>query len=313
MNSPRLRLLIVWLVIGATWALPHVAPAGPAADLRVMSYNILYDSPKWGVEYAWPRREPELAALLDRHSPDLIGFQEVRANQLHALQEMLPGHGFVGNVPGADVTPDMPWLMNPVFFRLDRLQLIDAGFAWLSSRDTRGVPLLGWPEDNLILARPSHAVWAKFHCRNSGEIFYHINLHFPPGSAPARDKASASLLELLAQFAPGTPLLMTGDFNATDEPALDRLISAGLANARAHAERLEGPSGTKVDRVTGRVGRHPIDHLFVSGGVRILHFLTVADQVEQRFPSDHLPVLVRVRFSAIERGPLVIPHRVKNR
>jgi endonuclease/exonuclease/phosphatase family metal-dependent hydrolase len=295
-DAVALRLLIVWMMAVATGSATPDLPGEREADLTVMSYNILYDSPKWGVDYAWPRRQPLMAALLKRQSPDLVGFQEVRSNQLNALQNMLPDHAFIGNVPGADVSPDMPWLMNPVFFRLDRLQLIEAGFAWLTSQDGRGVPQLGWPEAGLTLARPSHAVWAKFLCRASGELFYHINVHLPPGSAPAREKATTALVALFSHFATGEPLLVTGDFNATDEPALDRLISAGLVDARAQAERLEGPMGTKVNRATGRVGSHPIDHLFVSPGVRILHFLTVADQFEQRFPSDHLPVLARMRF-----------------
>jgi endonuclease/exonuclease/phosphatase family metal-dependent hydrolase len=302
-DAVALRLLIVWGVVLATCAAMPVLAAERGTDLTVMSYNILYDSPKWGVDYAWPRRQPLMAALLERHSPDLVGFQEVRSNQLHALQNMLPEHAFIGNVPGADVSPEMPWLMNPVFFRLDRLQLIDAGFGWLTSQDARGVPQLGWPEAGLTLARPSHAVWAKFSCRTSGEVFYHINVHLPPGSAPAREKASTALVALLSQVATGAPLLVTGDFNATNEPALDRLISAGLVNARAKAQRLEGPSGTKVDRATGRVGSHPIDHLFVSPGVRILQFSTVGDQFEQRFPSDHLPVLAHVRFPELNPAP----------
>lgn len=274
-------------------------PDTPAvATLRVMSYNILYDSPKWGAAYAWTAREARVTALLRRHRPDLVGFQEVLSNQLIDLQTMLPDHDFVGAVPGVGLAEDLPWTMNPVFFRRDRLEVLDTGFAWLTGTDARGVPQPGWPAHGIELARPAHAVWTRFRDRATDVIFHHLNVHLPPQSAVARERCAAAMARLISTLTPDTPVVVSGDFNAHAEPALDLLESAGLRNARQiSAVEPTGPEATKVNRRTGTLEGGPIDHLFVSRGVRVESFATLDDRFEQQYPSDHLPVLSVVAVS----------------
>ena len=270
----------------------------PAEPLSVMSYNILYDSPKWGADFAWSRRQPQVAALLQRHPADVIGLQEVHRGQLPDLQGMLPEHDVVGAIPGADTAEDLPWIMNPVFFRRDRLQVLATGFAWLTATDARGIPQLGWPEHGIIVARPAHAVWSRFLDRSSDEVFYHINLHLPPQSPPARERAAAALILLLRSFEPDRPVVVSGDYNASAEPALELLFAHGLNNARALSRTTPtGPTGTKINRTTGSLGAHPIDHIFVSQPVHVQAFATIDDRFSERHPSDHLPIVARLQFT----------------
>jgi hypothetical protein len=131
-------------LIGSVLRAEDKAAASP--EITAMTYNILYDSPKWGSEQDWELRRPAMEALLRQHGPELIGFQEVRRGQLGELQTMLPEYGFVGNVPGQDPGEEFPWLMVPVFFRLDRLEVIDTGISWLTGTDAAGRPQIGWPD-----------------------------------------------------------------------------------------------------------------------------------------------------------------------
>ena len=38
-----------------------------------------------------------------------------------------------------------------------------------------------------------------------------------------------------------------------------------------------------------------IDYIFVQGGIKVLKYAVLTDAKEQRFPSDHLPVFVKVQ------------------
>jgi endonuclease/exonuclease/phosphatase family metal-dependent hydrolase len=271
------------------------AAAGTPPTLQIMSWNILYDSPKWGDAHAWQLRQPGAAALLNRHRPDLAGFQEVRGRQLSDLQGMLPDCDFIGNLPGPDGNPDFPWIMNPVFFRRDRLRVLDTGFWWLTGTDEDGVPQTSWPDEGLRLARPAHAVWTRFLDLATGQTFHHVNLHFPPVSAAARRKAAAGLVAAHRRLPSGVPLIVTGDFNAPAETTLADLAEVGLADSRRHgAITPSGPPGTKVDRQTGEVQPRAIDHILVGAGIRVEAFATLDDKFAGRHPSDHLPVVARL-------------------
>lgn len=258
--------------------------------LTVMSYNILYDSPKWGPEQEWALRRPALQALLQQHAPELIGFQEVRRGQLMELQTMLPDYGFVGNVPGQDPGEKFPWLMVPVFFRLDRLEVIDTGFSWLTGTDQDGRPQIGWPDIGNTV-RPYYAVWVKFSHKPTGKVFYHVNLHLPPFLPALRERASVAVGRLLAGLDPGFPVIVAGDFNADDEPATRAILATGLRDAQLISrEPVQGPSATLVKRPKR------IDHIMVNHQVEVGSFATLDEKFNGRYPSDHLPVLAKLRL-----------------
>jgi len=277
-----------FLLIGGAAA--AAKEAGAPCELTVMSYNILYDSPKWGPEQEWALRRPALQALLHQYAPELIGFQEVRRGQLMDLQAMLPDYGFVGNVPGQDPGEEFPWLMVPVFFRLDRLEVIDTGFSWLTGTDQDGRPQIGWPDIGNTV-RPYYAVWVKFSHKPTGKVFYHVNLHLPPFLPALRERAAVAVGRLLAGLAPGLPVIVAGDFNADDEPATRAILATGLRDARQISrEPVQGPSATLVKRPKC------IDHIMVNRQVEVGSFATLDEKFTGRYPSDHLPVLAKLRL-----------------
>lgn len=265
------------------------ATAAPAA-FTAMSYNILYDSPKWGPELDWTLRRPAMEKLLRKHLPELIGFQEVRRGQLGELQQMLPEYGFVGNVPGQDPGEEFPWLMVPVFFRLDRFEVLDTGIAWLTGKDAAGRPQIGWPDIGETV-RPYYAAWVKFSHRATGKIFYHVNLHLPPFQPALRERAAVEVRRLIASLAPDLPVIVGGDFNSDDEPGIASIRATGLSDARGLSR--QPPQGSYATLV-----KHPkrIDHFLVNGLVEVDSFATLDEKFNERFPSDHLPVLVKLRF-----------------
>jgi endonuclease/exonuclease/phosphatase family metal-dependent hydrolase len=39
-----------------------------------------------------------------------------------------------------------------------------------------------------------------------------------------------------------------------------------------------------------------IDYIFIQGGIKVLKYAVISDSKEQRWPSDHLPVFVKVQL-----------------
>ncbi len=284
-----LGCLAMWMALDLGAAPGAEAPAA-AAEIKAMTYNILYDSPKWGPEQDWALRRPAMAELLKKHAPELIGFQEVRRGQLGELQQMLPDYGFIGNVPGQDPGAEFPWLMVPIFFRLDRFEVLDTGIAWLTGKDAAGRPQIGWPDlGNTV--RPYYAAWVKFSHKPTGKLFYYVNLHLPPFQPALRERAAADVTRLLATFAPDLPVIVAGDFNSDDEPGMKAILAAGLRDARdISQEPAQGPLATLV--------KHPkrIDHFLVNRQVEVRSYVALHEKFNGRFPSDHLPVLVNLRL-----------------
>ncbi len=286
-----LKLLSIAGLLLAGAALRAEEKAGAPAEITAMTYNILYDSPKWGPEQDWTLRRPAMEALLRRHAPELIGFQEVRRGQLGELQAMLPEYGFVGNVPGQDPGAEFPWLMVPVFFRLDRMEAIDTGIAWLTGTDAAGRPQIGWPDlGNTV--RPYYAVWVKFSHKPTGKVFYYVNLHLPPFKPALRERAAVEVKRLLAGLAPGLPVIVAGDFNSDDEPGIRAILATGLRDARQISrEPAQGPVATLVK--TPKC----IDHFLVNAQVEVGAFATLDEKFNGRYPSDHWPVRVKLRLN----------------
>ena len=87
MNSRR-RFLSALSLMAAAPALSVRAEDKGGDELRLMTYNLRYATPK-GPE-AWPDRRPAMQTLLKQYAPDLMGTQEGVYHQLRDLASDLP-------------------------------------------------------------------------------------------------------------------------------------------------------------------------------------------------------------------------------
>lgn len=265
--------------------------------LRLLSYNVRYDTPVDG-DHGWPHRRERVAALLARYQPDLLGLQEVRHNQLQALLAHLPAYDWlgVGREDGANAGEHVP-----IFYRRDRFALLDGATFWLSETPAL-VGSRGWDA-----AYPRIATWARLLDKQTGVILLHLNTHFDHRGEGARLESAHLLRRFVAQQEATTLLLVTGDFNCTSdmspyqtltrcEPdATPLLLDAMLVSEMPH----QGPNATTNSRFTDPLGGK-IDYIFYRpmSGVRVRHHAVLTDQTEGFYPSDHLPVLADFAIEA---------------
>lgn len=287
------RLLFVLLLLSLAFSRPASAQPAAAAEsaepVRVLTFNIRLNIASDSLD-AWPHRKEAVAGLVRFYEADLVGLQEAQRNQLADLGARLPGFAWFGE-PRSDGGERDEY--SAVLYRSDRFDLLDHGTFWLSpSPDVAGSK--GWDA-----AFPRIVTWGRLRDRISGDTLVLANTHFDHVGAEARAQSARLLKRELQRIAGGTPVVVTGDFNATPESEPIMLMTDGRGLALADARVVSaappyGPNSTwnGFDAITPS---RRIDYVFVGEGVRVLRYGELAETYDgARFPSDHLPVLVDV-------------------
>ncbi|WP_106640101.1 endonuclease/exonuclease/phosphatase family protein [Allosphingosinicella vermicomposti] len=267
-------------LIATLTALAGITLAAPlsAEPLRVMSFNVRLPLAQDGAN-DWPHRKAFMARLVHDNRPDILATQELTRVQGDYLRGRLPGYAWFGvDRLGGRVDEHMG-----VFYRRDRLRLVDLGNFWLS--DTPHVPgSISW--GNLY---PRMVTWGLFEGKDKRR-FYLFNTHLPyrPEDEAARMKAGEALLKHIANLPAEIPVVLTGDFNTAHDSEVHALLSGTLTDVRTAASSVSGPEAT-FHAFTGTADRR-IDWIFARG-LRTIAVKTDAANRNGRYPSDHFPVI----------------------
>jgi len=265
----------------------NAVPDPPGAGLKVMSFNVRRPTPDDGPN-AWQFREDLVYRVIRELDPDIVGVQEPWEFQLWALDRALPEYASIV----VQVHPD-GLVHNAIYYRKDRLELLDEGRFWLSETPATWRTPSG--------ERPRAVVWGLFRAIESGKRFYVLNTHYRDGQDAARDRVLSSrvIRDFIGTLEPGVPVILTGDFNAAPGSEEYRLLTAGEAapffDARTTAAMVSGPEGTHHG-FTGRPSGSRIDWILLRGRLQPLELHHVALHDGDRYPSDHLPVFAVLRL-----------------
>lgn len=266
---------------------PPPPPAPPSREpIDVWSFNIRYGTAKDGDNH-WTNRRDHLFDLLRSEQPDLVGLQEALRFQIDEILAAVPGYASVG--VGRD-DGKAAGEMSAILFRASRFHVAESGTFWFS--DTPETPgSMHW--GNRITRICS---WARFVDRD-GSSFVHYNLHLDHQSQPSREKSTALLRERIAgRKVAGEPVIVTGDFNAGEQnPAVVEVRLAGFRDTFREAHASATTVGT-FHAFRGDSAGDKIDYVFVPMGSATLDARILRDHENGRYPSDHFPVVARVRL-----------------
>ncbi|MFN7541999.1 MAG: endonuclease/exonuclease/phosphatase family protein [Acidobacteriota bacterium] len=254
----------------------------PAAgeDLRVATYNVRYPAPGDGAN-VWHERKDLFVRSLEQMRLDVFGTQELFAPQAEYITAKLPQYAWFGiSRRGNHEDEHMG-----VFYRMDKLKLIESGNFWLSpTPEVAGSSAWG-------MTLPRMATWGVFEIKSTGRRLYFVNTHFPHRreDEAARLECAKVLVAFLLKRPRGIPAILTGDFNTDAAGAAYELLTQTLKEAKpAHA-------GGTFHGFSGKPGTARIDWILYSGlklkGSEIVRFNEAG-----RYPSDHFPVVAA--FSA---------------
>lgn len=255
-------------------------------SFNVMSFNLRYDNPGDSIT-AWPNRKDDVAALIRYHEADLIGVQEAMLHQLKDLEQRLPDHSWLGVGRDDGKTGGE---FSAIIYNKHLFQVLDTGTFWLSP--TPDEPSKGW---DAAIVRV--CTWAKMKNRHTGKDFFAFNTHYDHIGEEARRKSSELIVQQIRRIAGKLPVILTGDFNAEPESQAYQTIIESLTDARNLSENPPyGPYGTwnGFDHNADLTRR--IDYIFVNEKVQVRKYAVLSDAKNNRYPSDHLPVMAEVLF-----------------
>lgn len=256
-------------------------------EIKVSSYNLRMDTPKDSLN-AWPLRKDKVKALIQYHDFDIVGTQEGFIHQIKDLLEM-PGFAYVGAGRDDGKTAGEH---SAILYKTDLFKLLDSGNFWL--RENPDEPGLGW--DATCCNRI--ASWALFEDKRNKRQFYVFNAHFDHQGVVARRESGKLMVEKIQEIAKGKPVICTGDFNSTPETEQIVSLSALLGDAYAVSKMPPyGPVGTSNGFRFDAALKNRIDYIFVSRDFEVSKYAVLTDAQDQRYPSDHLPVVATLHFA----------------
>jgi endonuclease/exonuclease/phosphatase family metal-dependent hydrolase len=279
-------VLAGWLLCAGSSPVP--AQAAAAAPLGVMTYNLRYASPN--PPNAWPQRRPLIREVIQNAAPDVIGTQEGVYSQLKDLAADLPEFDWIGlGREGGSKGEFMA-----VFYRTARLEPLAFDHFWLS--DTPEV--MGsttWSNRHRRMV-----TWVRFRDRTAGQEFYLFNTHFDHEIQRAREKSAELIRQRVAALDTNIPVILIGDFNAAAETnrAYLTLTEGGFfTDAWLTSRQRRGVGvGTFNDFRAAEPNGPRIDWILTRGETDVEFAETITFARNGQFPSDHFPVVARVRW-----------------
>lgn len=250
----------------------------------VCSYNVRHRVLDDGPD-RWRHRRDAVFDLLRTVSPAIVGIQESTGQQQDDIEQALDYRWYgVADEPGSGEH-------NPVGIG-SRFLTRNAHTEWLSP--TPAVESVGWDG-----AYPRVLTRVLLEDTQTDRSLAVYNAHFDHEGPEARTRSARRIRERLASLPPDADAVVLGDFNCRPGSRPYEILSADgqrrLRDARAVAATVDGPATTVTDFETLDPGRR-LDHVFVTSGLSVDSYRIDDYSVDGRYPSDHLPVVVRVRF-----------------
>lgn len=288
MTNKKQLLLLIFLLVGIF----SINILAKESSLRVMTFNIRYNEPRDGLN-AWGNRKTKVSDVIRFHKADLVGVQEALFEQLQDLEKLLPDFAWVG--VGRD--GENKGEFSAILYRKSRFKVLETKTFWLSETPDK-IGAKGWDANF-----PRIVTWAKFQDKQSKKTFYHFNTHFDHIGAKARTESSKLMLKQIPKIAGKFPFVVTGDFNATEDTNVYRILT-GKEDA-GDFKLIDGRYVSKNGHFGGistwngfkeLESNRKIDYVFVEEKVKVLEHGVLSDRWEGFWASDHLPVLAEIVF-----------------
>ncbi len=250
----------------------------------VATYNVRYNTANDGIN-AWPNRKEDVKALIRFHEFDIFGTQEGLRMQLDGIAE-LQEFAFFG--AGRD-DGQQAGEHSAIFYKKDRFKVLESGNFWLS--ETPDQPTKGW--DAVCCKRICS--WVKFKDGTTKKEFYFFSVHFDHQGVEARRQSGKLMVKKIKEIAKDAPTICVGDFNSTPETEQILEMQTILSDSKkVSAMAPYGPEGTFNSFKLDAPMKNRIDYIFVSKQFSVLKYGVLTDSKDQRYPSDHQPVVAKV-------------------
>jgi endonuclease/exonuclease/phosphatase family metal-dependent hydrolase len=253
-----------------------------------MTYNIRLDVAVDG-ENAWPLRKEYMTSQIQFYEPDIFGVQEATPNQVVEMSALLPQYNQVGVGRDGECKGES----SNIYYKKDRFIVKETATFWLS--ETPNEISKGW--DAAYNRVCTYALLKDKKTKNKIWVF---NTHLDHIGEEARTNGIKLILSKIATLNTSNyPVIFMGDFNS--EPTDERIINLKKAMndcREVSEEKPFGPSGTFNGFIHNEPVTKLIDYIFVSKNnkLKVNKYAVLSDSKDLKYPSDHLPVFVKLGY-----------------
>lgn len=261
--------------------------------LRIMTYNIRIITKVDSGVCDWNNRKMEVAKLIYKHQPDILGVQEiVNYSQEDDLAKLLPAYNFVskgrGNIEGTKGE------RLGIFYNKTRFKALDNGFFFLS--ETPELASKGWDA-----ALNRICLWIKLYDKVTNRNIVYFDVHFDHKGTLARIESAKLINRKIKEIAGKDEAFCGGDLNAgLDETKVFEALNSYLKDTKQLSETTPtGSLGTfnGWDFSTSTFpAKEQLDYIF-GKNIRVLNYDVLNERTSiGTYPSDHFPVMIKVLF-----------------
>ena len=252
--------------------------------IAVMSFNLMAGAQKGD------KRVDRVIQTILKYRPAVIGVQEATDNWMNILRERL---GDTYTVVGVGRNADGGDEHSAILYLTEEFDCIESGTKWLS--DTPDVP--GSKFDAAHYTRIM--TYAHLSRKSDGKEFLHVNTHLDYTLRPDEEELQVAqinvLLSEIARFS-NVPTIITGDFNATADSLVHRVLTdAGYTDTAVYIPASDrAPTYHGLMGTTGEPSH--IDFIFNKGMAYNSYYRICTERVNNENVSDHYPIFAILSF-----------------
>ena len=259
-----------------------------AQHIKAMTYNIRLNVDSDGIN-SWVNRKDYFLSQIQFYEPDVLGLQEVTPGQLTEIAAFLKDYSYVGK--GRDENNQGE--SSNIFFKKDRFNIKDSGTFWLS--ETPDKVSKGWDA-----AINRVCTYVLLQDKTKRKSFWVFNTHLDHMGEMARTNGILLIMQKMKMLnKTNLPVIFMGDFNS--EPGTERikaLKNEMLDTRDISIQKPFGPDGTFNGFKHNEAVTKLIDYIFISKGSPFVvqKYAVLSDSKDLKYPSDHLPVYVDLKY-----------------
>lgn len=278
------KLLLLALLLG-------IAGSEASAEVRLMGFNVRYNTPKDTGDTNWEVRKSAIQKMMTTVLPDVVAVGEARTRMREDLLELLPDYALIA-IPG---TGTRQGANTTILYNRKTVKLLKQG--WFFHSETPDEPSMCWHVNS---KQWRGTCWGLFKEKATGKKFYFFATHLCLGikNRDLEAKLNSALLNVdkMQEIAgENAPVFITGDMNASYED--DDVRRWGLQPFyywMKNARDIPGGNDEPTFNAFGRMEitpKHTIDHFFYRNAV-VSKFENLNEPLwGVPYISDHYPIM----------------------
>lgn len=268
-----------------------ICPAIEQCDISVISFNV---AGAFGTSLEATDsmdRCDRFAEYVLAYDPDFISTQEINSFWIEKLDKSLDGYTSYAVKRGGD-SEEKNSEMNAIFFK-DSFEILEENTFWLSETPDTESKYHYIDKDGKEAEAGCNRICTYAVLTDNENIYALLNTHLDNASEEARSFGAGLILdrieELKNKYGDNLKIVLTGDFNETNNGEAYRLITAKLTDTTDY----ERTSATYQEWGYRLTGDKPIDFIFTNGERQNYWVL---NRLDDGYISDHYGIYSEINF-----------------